>query len=120
VRLPGYIGENDKAALLSGAKALVFPSLYEGFGFPVLEAQACGTPVVCAGTSSLPEVAGDGALLIDPLDARAIAGALERIAREFTLREELVGRGYKNIRRFSWDSAAAQVLTTLENVTRPA
>src|SRR5207247_1567095 len=66
VRLLDYVPDDDLAGLYSGARAFVFPSLYEGFGFPVLEAMACGTPVVCANTASLPEVAGDAALLVDP------------------------------------------------------
>jgi glycosyltransferase involved in cell wall biosynthesis len=100
--------------LLSGATALVFPSLYEGFGFPVLEAQACGTAVICANTSSLPEIAGEGALLVDPLDQDAISGALQQVADDKALRERLVVSGYENVRRFSWQKAAAGVLEALE------
>ncbi len=111
--LPGYIADADKVALLSGAAALVFPSLYEGFGFPVLESQACGTPVVCANTSSLPEVAGDGALLVDPLDTTALAAALRRVLTG-EARGELIARGYANLARFRWQSTAAAVLATLE------
>ena len=73
VILPGYVDDADKGALYAGALALVFPSLYEGFGFPVLEAMHCGTPVICSNTSSLPELAGDAALLVDPLDVDAMA-----------------------------------------------
>ena len=114
VLLPGYVSEDDKAALLSGAVALVFLSLYEGFGFPVLEAQACGTPVVCSNVSSLPEVAGQAALLVDPLDRQAMAGSLRRIAGEADLRQGLIERGYANLRRFTWDAAAARVIEVLE------
>lgn len=114
VRLPGYIDEDHKAALLSGAKALVFPSLYEGFGFPVLEAQACGTPVVCSNTSSLPEVAGTAALLVDPLDTAALSAAMQRVVEDQDLRHRLVGEGFINVGRFTWDQTAAQVLTLLE------
>ncbi len=114
VRLPGYVDEADKAALLSGATALVFPSLYEGFGFPILEAQACGVPVVCAGTSSLPEVAGDAALQVDPLDVAVMAAALRRVAGEGVLREGLIAKGYANLARFRWEEAAAQTLAVLE------
>jgi glycosyltransferase involved in cell wall biosynthesis len=114
VYLPGYVDEADKAALLSGATALVFPSLYEGFGFPILEAQACGVPVVCAGTSSLPEVAGDAALRVDPLDVAVMAAALRRVAGEAGLREALIAKGYDNLARFRWEEAAARTLALLE------
>lgn len=110
----GYVDEADKAALLSGAMALAFPSLYEGFGFPVLEAQACGTPVMCADSSSLPEVAGEGALLVDPLDEEAITEAMGRVTLDAELRDDLVHAGYANLERFSWSKSAAQVLTILE------
>jgi glycosyltransferase involved in cell wall biosynthesis len=114
VHLPGYVAETDKAALLSGATALVFPSLYEGFGLPVLEAQACGVPVVCANTSSLPEVGGNAALLVDPLDTAALRAALQRIVSDVGLRDELIARGYANLARFRWEEAAAQALDVLE------
>jgi glycosyltransferase involved in cell wall biosynthesis len=113
VLLPGYIDESDKAALLSGATALIFPSLYEGFGFPVLEAQACGTAVVCSNTSSLPEAAGEGALPVDPLDRAALAGAMRRIVGDGELRRELIAKGYANLRRFAWEDAADRVLRIL-------
>jgi glycosyltransferase involved in cell wall biosynthesis len=114
VRFPGYVAEEDKAALLSGALAFVFPSLHEGFGIPVLEAQACGCPVVTSNTSSLPEVAGDGALLVDPGDTADIANAMERIATEPGLRDDLSSRGFANARRFSWETCAETVLQTLD------
>lgn len=114
VILPGYIGETEKNLLLSGATALVFPSLYEGFGFPVLEAQACGTPVICAATSSLPEVAGEGALLVDPLDTVGLAAAMRRVAGDGELRRHLIEAGYGNLRRFGWADMAVQVLASLE------
>ena len=122
VLFPGYVPDEDKAALLSGALAFVFPSLYEGFGLPVLEAQACGCPVIASATSSLPEVAGDGALLVDPNDAASIAAAMERVAAEPALRESLVERGLTNVRRFSWAACARRVLSAIErcveNVSR--
>jgi len=116
----GYVDEGDKAALLSGATALVFPSLYEGFGFPVLEAQACGTPVICAGTSSLPEVVGEGALLIDPLNTAELAEAMRRVVEDEALQARLVAEGRANLPRFTWHKTAAQVLEILENVNRAA
>lgn len=116
IHLPGFVDDNDKAALLSGATALAFPSLYEGFGFPVLEAQACGTAVICANTSSLPEVAGRGALLVNPTDKAAITSALQQVAADSNLRQQLVTNGYENVQRFKWQKAAAEVLATLELV----
>ena len=114
VLFPGYIPDGDKAALLSGALAFVFPSLYEGFGLPVLEAQACGCPVITSTTSSLPEVAGDAALLVNPEDTAAIAGALQRVATEPGLRQALAERGFANVRRFSWAACARSVLSVIE------
>jgi glycosyltransferase involved in cell wall biosynthesis len=119
VRLPGYIAEKEKAALLAGATALVFPSLYEGFGFPVLEAQACETAVITANTSSLPEVAGEAALLVDPLDTTAISQAMVRLCEDEALRRRLIAAGQKNIRRFSWEKTAAAVLSSLERASGP-
>ncbi len=116
IHLPGFVDDNDKAALLSGATALAFPSLYEGFGFPVLEAQACGTAVICANTSSLPEVAGEGALLTSPTDIAAITNALQRMAADQDLRQDLIARGYENVQRFKWQKAAAEVLALLESM----
>jgi glycosyltransferase involved in cell wall biosynthesis len=115
VRFPGYVAEVDKAALLSGALAFLFPSLHEGFGLPVLEAQACGCPVITSTTSSLPEVAGDGALLVDPEDTAAIADAMVRIASEPQLCDKLIERGFANVGRFSWKTCAETVLKAIED-----
>ncbi len=119
VLFPGRIAEDDKAALLSGAAALVFPSLYEGFGLPVIEAMQCGTPVICSNTSSLPEVAGEAALLVDPLDVDVLARVMLRLAGDADLRRTLVERGYAQARKFSWQSCASSVLSTLESAARP-
>jgi glycosyltransferase involved in cell wall biosynthesis len=116
VVLTGYVPDEDLPALLSGALAFVYPSLYEGFGFPVLEAMACGTPVVCSDVSSLPEVAGDAALMVDPLDVEELAGALVRVLVEEDLRAGLVARGFEQIQRFSWQRCAQETLTILEDV----
>jgi glycosyltransferase involved in cell wall biosynthesis len=116
VLLIGYVPESDLAALLSGALAFVFPSLYEGFGFPVLEAMACGTPVVCSSASSLPEVAGDAALMVDPLDSEALAEALHRVVIDPGLRRDLEERGLRQVRRFSWLRCARETLRILEEV----
>jgi glycosyltransferase involved in cell wall biosynthesis len=118
VLFPGYVPDEDKAALMGGALAFVFPSLYEGFGLPVLEAQACGCPVITSTTSSLPEVAGDGALLVDPRDTRAIAMAMERVASDLALREGLIERGLAHVRQFSWTACARIVLGAVEQSAR--
>ena len=112
----GYIAGADLPALLSGARLFAFPSLYEGFGFPVLEAMSCGVPVVCTDTSSLPEVAGDAALMIDPLDTAALAEAMARLLTDEPLRAELIGRGYARAGRFTWQRAARQVWRIIEEL----
>lgn len=114
IMVPGFVNEVDKAVLLSGATAVLYPSLYEGFGFPVLEAQACGTAVLTANSSSLPEVAGDAALLVDPLDTAAITHGMQKLVQNAAYRQELVQRGFENVKRFSWEETAVQLLQTLE------
>ncbi len=116
VRFPGYVAEEDLPALLSAALAFVFPSLYEGFGIPVLEAGACEVPVITSNTSSLPEVAGDAALLVDPHDVDAIADAMYRLITDPDLRGELIRRGRENVKRFSWEKCARETLAVLEEV----
>jgi glycosyltransferase involved in cell wall biosynthesis len=114
VLFPGFIAEADKPALLSGALAYVCPSLYEGFGLPVLEAMACGAPVLTSNVSSLPEVAGPAALLVDPHDTTQISAGLVQLAANTDLRHRLVEQGFRQILQFSWSQAAAQVLEILE------
>ncbi|HSH03506.1 MAG TPA: glycosyltransferase family 1 protein, partial [Anaerolineae bacterium] len=114
IHLPGYIAETDKAPLLSGATALLFPSLYEGFGFPILEAQTCHTPVLTANNSSLPEVAAQSAHIVPATDTDALTQALLRLAQDQTYRQQLITAGQQNITRFSWPQAAQQTLTLLE------
>ncbi len=118
VLFPGYIEAADKSALLSGATAFVFPSLYEGFGFPVLEAMRCGVPVLCSHTSSLPEVAGDAALLIDPLNIQSIADGLTRIVSDQALRQKLIDAGYQQSKRFMWQTCADVVLQVFQQVLK--
>jgi glycosyltransferase involved in cell wall biosynthesis len=114
VILPGYVDEDDLAALYSGARAFAFPSLYEGFGFPILEAMRCGTPVVCSDAASLPELAGDAALIVPPHDIEALADALERILTDEALRADLIEKGQAQAARFTWEACAACVLRALE------
>lgn len=109
----GYVPDDRLPALYSGATAFVYPSLYEGFGLPTLEAMACGTPVVTSSTSSLPEVVGDAALMVDPLDVDDIAAALVRVVSEEHLRGRLVDAGFERAAQFTWERAATETLDLL-------
>ncbi len=113
VIMPGYVAESDLAALYSGARVYAFPSLYEGFGFPALEAMACGTPVVCSNTASLPELVGDAALTVAPTDVDALAGALQRLLLDESLRQTMIARGLERARLFSWESCARMTMDVL-------
>jgi glycosyltransferase involved in cell wall biosynthesis len=106
----GYVPDEDVAPLMCGAVAFVFPSLYEGFGVPPLEAMACGVPVLTSNCSSLPEVAGDAALLVDPLQVEDIAAGLERLLTDKSLRAELSGKGLERAKQFTWKRAASLTL----------
>lgn len=117
VHLPGAISEADLPALYAGARLFAFPSLYEGFGLPVLEAMACGVPVVCSSRGSLPEVAGDAALLCNPEDEEVWQHAMERSLSDATLRKGLVASGLERARQFDWPSCTRRVLSVLERVT---
>jgi glycosyltransferase involved in cell wall biosynthesis len=110
VIFPGFIAEHDLPDVYRGATCFAFPSLYEGFGFPVLEAMACGVPVVASNTSSMPEVAGDAALFVDPSDIAAMAEALYRLLYDAALRTELRRQGLIRSRLFTWGSTAQKML----------
>lgn len=105
----GLVPEQRLPSLYRGAKALIFPSLFEGFGLPVLEAMACGTPVVSANTTAIPEVAGDAALLVDPTSVGQITLAMERIVSDTSLQQVLRSRGLTRSAQFSWDSTTSKV-----------
>ncbi len=118
VRFIGYARVHDIPALYTGAACYALPSLNEGFGFPALEAQACGTPLLCAHSSSLPEVAGEGALYFDPFDVKAMADAILQVMVEPELRMGLIAKGRVNLRRFSWQKTARLTLDVLEMAGR--
>ncbi len=109
VRFLGYLPEETLAVLYRLAGVFVFPSLYEGFGLPPLEAMASGTPVVTSNVSSLPEVAGDAAVLVDPYDADAIADGIFRVLTDERLRRDLRQRGLARARQFSWEQSVKRV-----------
>ncbi len=106
VHLAGFADDEDLPTLYSGAACFAFPSLYEGFGLPVLEAMACGTPVATSNISSLPEVAGNAALTVNPYDLDAITRSIQRLIDDATLRDELVQKGYERVKQFTWTAAA--------------
>jgi glycosyltransferase involved in cell wall biosynthesis len=116
VRFLGFVPDADLPALYSGAEVAALVSLYEGFGLPVLEAMACGTPVVASNVSALPEVAGEAAVLVDPRDDDAIAAALVRCITDSALRRELDGRARAHLKAFSWERTARETLAVLREV----
>ncbi|MDW8172563.1 MAG: glycosyltransferase family 1 protein [Anaerolineae bacterium] len=118
VKILGFVEESHLPGLYRGAEVLALPSLYEGFGFPVLEAMACGTPVITSNISSLPEVAGDAALLVDPLDLDEITDALQRILDYADLRQNLIARGYLQAQKFTWSESARKLRGIYNEILR--
>jgi len=116
IHFVGYVPDEDLSALLRGATFFCYPSLFEGFGLPILEAQSYGVPVMTATNSSLPEVAGDAALFVDPTDIDSIADAMLRLSQDEQLRQRLVEAGYVNLKRFSWEKAAKETLAVFEEL----
>ena len=114
----GYVEDEALPALYWGAHFFCFPSLFEGFGLPILEAQTHGVPVMSANNSSLPEIAGDAAILVDPTDVDALADAMLQLSQNEALRQRLIAAGYENVKRFSWVKAAQETLAVLEKVVR--
>jgi glycosyltransferase involved in cell wall biosynthesis len=110
VIFPGPIPDERLPGLLSAAEIFVYPSLYEGFGLPPLEAMACGVPVVASNSSSLPEVVGDAGLMVDPLSVGELAGAMWRALTDVDLRAGLRARGFEQVRRFTWEGTARRTL----------
>ncbi|UCG58424.1 MAG: glycosyltransferase family 4 protein [Phycisphaerales bacterium] len=113
VKRLGYVEEQDMPALYNLASAYVYPSLYEGFGLPVLEAMQCGCPVVASNATSIPEVAGDAAMLFDPCDTGAIAEALYKILTDEIAREQLIASGFRQAAKYSWRRCAETMLTAV-------
>lgn len=111
----GFVPDSDLPALYSGAQVFAFPSIYEGFGFPVLEAMACGTPVVTSNISSLPEVAGSAGILVDPLDVGSIRRGIKQAQKS---RAKLIPLGLKQAKQFTWERCAKQVLEVYEKAAR--
>lgn len=109
-RFVGYIADADLPGVYSLAETFLFPSISEGFGLPVLEAMGCGTPVITSAATAMPEVAGNAALLVDPLDQASIVAALQRLRLDADLRQQLIGRGFDRARQFTWERAARQLL----------
>ena len=111
-----YVHPGELPALYAGADALVLPSLYEGFGLPVLEAMACGTPVIASRAGSIPEVAGDAGVLVDPYDVQGTAAAIEAVLSDPWVREDLRRKGLEQAKQFSWERTAAMVLEVIRGV----
>ncbi len=120
VIFPGFLPDEDIPAMYGLADAFVFPSLYEGFGMPVLEAMACACPVITTERGCSPEVAGDAAILVDPESPNAIATAVQRVLSDDVLRSQLVDRGLKRARQFSWEKCARETLALFEMVGNQA
>lgn len=116
VRMLGYVTDSDLPAIYRQATVFAFPSLYEGFGLPVLEAMACGTPVVGSSASSVPEVIGDAGLLVDPLDIGGWTAALRRVCEDSALHADLRARGLQRAAHFSWNRAATQWLALIATI----
>ena len=119
VHFPGFIDGDDLPAVYSGAALFVFPSLYEGFGLPPLEAMACGVPVVTSNVSAMPEVAGDAAVLVDPRDVDGLASAIARVLRDEALRARLRAAGIARAREFSWQTTARRTLDVYASLAQP-
>lgn len=114
----GDIKESDLPAIYNCATLFVFPSFYEGFGLPPLEAMSCGCPVICSNTSSLPEVVGDAAIMVNPHDTKELAAAIHKILSDEGFRQEMIRRGLKRAAMYSWEETARRTLQVYEEVLR--
>lgn len=116
IHFTGYVEDEDIPAIYNLAKLFVFPSFYEGFGIPPLEAQACGCPVVCSDAASLPEVGGDSVVYCDPYSVEDIAAKIKMVLDDENLQNELRAKGFENIKRFSWEESAKKIIDVLEGL----
>jgi len=114
IHFTGFIDEADKALLYQHAQGFIYTSFYEGFGLPILEAMTCGTPVITSNGTSMPQVAGNAALLVNPNDPQDLKQAIHSLHRDEVLRKDLIQKGYENIKRFSWKTAAKGFLESLK------
>ncbi len=110
IHYTGYVDRGELTSYYRNALCLLFPSLYEGFGFPIVEAMACGTPVISSNISSMPEIAGDAAILVDPYDVGALAEAMHKVLIDAKLREGLAKKGFERVKKFSWEQCAMETL----------
>ena len=114
----GYVPEEELPLVYNAADLFVYPSLYEGFGLPILEAMACGVPVITSNLSSMPEVAGDAGILVDPNDVNALADAMTRVLTDRVLRATLAAKGLARARSFSWERMAQETLAVYARVAQ--
>ncbi len=116
VILTGHLSAKQLAPVTASAKAMMYTSLFEGFGIPIIEAMRCGVPVVTSNTSSMPEVAGDAALIVDPYNVNAIAEAMQQVLTDDDLREQLVTKGLQRAAQFNWDTSARELWASIEQI----
>jgi glycosyltransferase involved in cell wall biosynthesis len=115
----GYLPQEDLPCLYNLARMMVFPSLYEGFGIPLVEAMACGCPIACSNVTSIPEVVGDAALTFDPYSVEEMAEKVWRVWNDDVLRQEMNLKGLGRVKRFSWDNMARQTIAVYEKTLKP-
>lgn len=116
VHILGFISDEDLAAIMNLARVLLLPSFYEGFGLPILDAQTSGTPVITSNISSMPEVAGDGALLVDPYSVESISQGIKKIREDKILKDKLIKEGFKNTKIFSWKKTVEQTVKVYQQI----
>lgn len=116
ILITGYVPNSELAPLYTGAELFAFPSLYEGFGLPVLEAMQCGCPVITSDSSSIPEVAGDAAIMVDPEDIKGLAASMEKVLENRAFRNSLARKGLRRSKLFSWEKSARALLQSLETL----
>lgn len=115
VKFTGYVAEEDLPKIYNLASLFVFPSIYEGFGFPPLEAMACGCPVVCSNAASLPEVCGDAVLYVDPMNIEKMASGIIEVIKNHKLKKDLIKKGFVKSKQYAWEQSSAQFIDCLKN-----